>query len=223
MSTSLSEGFSDAVGADTFLGGRSEHRVQDDNERSETVATTSSFREPFISQRCLVPANGFYEWKWEGKTKQPYCFDVNDGELFAFAGLWDRWTNPQGEMVEVSQSSHDTLAAQPVQGPEQEQVELSLLCRQKHALKLRPCLPARAANGIHEFHRDRPALPVSKFAQLFQLITVVLLIGRYAGVNGDVHLWCVCSLCHRAAGAKLGGSGPGKLRLGHHPKSGGIA
>jgi putative SOS response-associated peptidase YedK len=70
------------------------------NARSETVATTSSFREPFKSQRCLVPANGFYERKREGKTKQPYCFDVNDGELFAFAGLWDRWTNPQGEMVE---------------------------------------------------------------------------------------------------------------------------
>ena len=70
------------------------------NARSETVATTPSFREPFKSQRCLVPADGFYEWKREGKTKQPYCFEVNDGELFAFAGLWDRWTNPQGEMVE---------------------------------------------------------------------------------------------------------------------------
>jgi putative SOS response-associated peptidase YedK len=70
------------------------------NARSETVATTASFREPFKSQRCLVPADGFYEWKRDGKTKQPYGFEVNDGELFAFAGLWDRWTNPQGEMVE---------------------------------------------------------------------------------------------------------------------------
>lgn len=70
------------------------------NARSETVATTPSFREPFKSQRCLVPADGFYEWKREGKAKQPYCFEVNDGELFAFAGLWDRWTNPQGEVVE---------------------------------------------------------------------------------------------------------------------------
>jgi putative SOS response-associated peptidase YedK len=39
----------------------------------------------------LVPANGFYEWKRDGKTKQPYCFEINDGELFAFGGLWDRW------------------------------------------------------------------------------------------------------------------------------------
>jgi putative SOS response-associated peptidase YedK len=42
------------------------------------------------------PADGFYEWKKEGKTKQPYCFEVNEGELFAFVGLWDRWINPRG-------------------------------------------------------------------------------------------------------------------------------
>jgi putative SOS response-associated peptidase YedK len=71
------------------------------NARAETVSTTASFREPFKSQRCLVPADGFYEWKREGKTKQPYCFEVNGGELFAFAGLWDRWTNQQGEVIET--------------------------------------------------------------------------------------------------------------------------
>jgi putative SOS response-associated peptidase YedK len=70
------------------------------NARAETVGTTTSFREPFKSQRCLVPADGFYEWQRNGQTKQPYCFEVNDGELFAFAGLWDRWTNPQGESIE---------------------------------------------------------------------------------------------------------------------------
>jgi putative SOS response-associated peptidase YedK len=70
------------------------------NARAETVATTPSFRDPFKSQRCLMPADGFYEWQRNGKTKQPYCFEVNDGELFAFAGLWDRWRNPQGEVIE---------------------------------------------------------------------------------------------------------------------------
>jgi putative SOS response-associated peptidase YedK len=70
------------------------------NARAETVATTASFREPFKSQRCLIPADGFYEWQRNGKTKQPYCFEVNDGELFAFAGLWDRWMNPHGESIE---------------------------------------------------------------------------------------------------------------------------
>jgi putative SOS response-associated peptidase YedK len=70
------------------------------NARTETVTTTPSFREPFKSQRCLIPADGFYEWARNGKSKQPYCFEVGDGEVFAFAGLWDRWTDPRGEMVE---------------------------------------------------------------------------------------------------------------------------
>jgi putative SOS response-associated peptidase YedK len=70
------------------------------NARAETVATTASFREPFKSQRCLVPADGFYEWLRNGKTKQPYCFEVNDGELLAFAGLWDQWKSPLGELIE---------------------------------------------------------------------------------------------------------------------------
>ena len=70
------------------------------NARAETVANTPSFREPFKSQRCLIPADGFYEWQRNGKTKQPYCFEVNDSELFAFAGLWDSWTNPHGELIE---------------------------------------------------------------------------------------------------------------------------
>jgi putative SOS response-associated peptidase YedK len=56
------------------------------NARSETVATTASLREPFKSQRCLVPADGFYEWQKNGKTKQPYCFEVNDGEIVRLRG-----------------------------------------------------------------------------------------------------------------------------------------
>jgi putative SOS response-associated peptidase YedK len=71
------------------------------NARSETVTTTASFREPFRSQRCLIPADGFYEWQRNGKSKQPYCFEVGEGELFAFAGLWDRWTDPRGEVIET--------------------------------------------------------------------------------------------------------------------------
>jgi len=51
------------------------------------------------SRRCLIPADGFYEWQKKGKTKQPYCFEVNDGSLFAFAGLWDRWKDPNGQWI----------------------------------------------------------------------------------------------------------------------------
>jgi putative SOS response-associated peptidase YedK len=70
------------------------------NARSETVTTMPSVRDPFKSQRCLIPADGFYEWARNGKSKQPYCFEVGDGEIFAFAGLWDRWADPRGEVVE---------------------------------------------------------------------------------------------------------------------------
>jgi putative SOS response-associated peptidase YedK len=69
------------------------------NARSETAATKPAFREPLTSRRCLIPADGFYEWSRSGKAKQPYCFEVNDGELFAFAGIWDRWKNPSGQWV----------------------------------------------------------------------------------------------------------------------------
>src|SRR5271166_1030761 len=61
------------------------------NARSETVAAKPAFRDALKFRRCLIPADGFYEWVRTGKTKQPYCFEVNGGELFAFAGIWDRW------------------------------------------------------------------------------------------------------------------------------------
>jgi putative SOS response-associated peptidase YedK len=61
------------------------------NARAETVAEKPSFRKAFKQQRCLVLADGFYEWKREGKTKQPYYIRLKGGRLFAFAGLWERW------------------------------------------------------------------------------------------------------------------------------------
>jgi putative SOS response-associated peptidase YedK len=69
------------------------------NARSETAATKPAFRDPMKFRRCLVPADAFYEWKRTGTTKQPFCFEVNGGELFAFAGLWDRWRDPSGQWI----------------------------------------------------------------------------------------------------------------------------
>lgn len=69
------------------------------NARAETASTKPAFRNALKSRRCLIPADGFYEWKRDGKTKQPYCFEVNEGELFAFAGIWDRWRDPSGQWV----------------------------------------------------------------------------------------------------------------------------
>ncbi len=63
------------------------------NARAETVAEKSSFRRPFASRRCLIPADGFYEWKKipGQKKKQPMYLSRVDGEPFAFAGLWEVW------------------------------------------------------------------------------------------------------------------------------------
>jgi len=69
------------------------------NARSETAGTKPAFRDALKSRRCLVPADGFYEWQRTGKMKQPFCFEVNDGALFAFAGLWDRWKDPNGTWI----------------------------------------------------------------------------------------------------------------------------
>lgn len=71
------------------------------NAKSETAATKPAFRDPLKFRRCLIPANGFYEWARKGTSKQRYCFEVNDGELFAFAGLWDGWKKPSGEWVKT--------------------------------------------------------------------------------------------------------------------------
>ena len=69
------------------------------NARSETAITKPAFRDPMRLRRCLVPADGFYEWRKTGTSKQPYCFEVNDGQLFAFAGLWDGWRDPGGQWI----------------------------------------------------------------------------------------------------------------------------
>ncbi|MBZ5687728.1 MAG: SOS response-associated peptidase [Acidobacteriia bacterium] len=69
------------------------------NARSESAAIKPAFRDALKSRRCLIPADGFYEWLRTGKTKQPYCFEVNEGALFAFAGLWERWKDPSGNWI----------------------------------------------------------------------------------------------------------------------------
>src|SRR5215831_12316953 len=71
------------------------------NARSETAAEKPAFRDPMRYRRCLIPADAFYEWKRNGSSKQPYCFEVNDGEMFAFAGLWDGWKNAEGQWIKT--------------------------------------------------------------------------------------------------------------------------
>jgi putative SOS response-associated peptidase YedK len=65
------------------------------NARFETVATTAMFRDAFERRRCIVPASGFYEWTGEKRARLPWYITATDGLPLSFAGLWDRWTNPE--------------------------------------------------------------------------------------------------------------------------------
>ncbi|AET68374.1 hypothetical protein Desor_2842 [Desulfosporosinus orientis DSM 765] len=69
------------------------------NARAETLTEKPSFRESFEQRRCLVLADGFYEWKKEGRVKIPYRIIMRDGKPFAFAGLWDTWLSPAGQRL----------------------------------------------------------------------------------------------------------------------------
>jgi putative SOS response-associated peptidase YedK len=68
------------------------------NAKAETVHQKASFKNSFKTRRCLVPADGFFEWKRVGKkTKIPYRFTIGDGEPFSFAGIWEEYENEKGE------------------------------------------------------------------------------------------------------------------------------
>ena len=70
------------------------------NARTDSLMEKASFCSAFRKRRCLIPADGFFEWKkWNGK-REPYCVRLRDGQPFAFAGLWDQWQSPDGELVE---------------------------------------------------------------------------------------------------------------------------
>jgi putative SOS response-associated peptidase YedK len=66
------------------------------NARSETAASKAAFRSAFRHRRCLIPADGFFEWQKQGKAKEPFLFRMRDGQPFAFAGLWDHWAKGDG-------------------------------------------------------------------------------------------------------------------------------
>lgn len=80
------------------------------NARAETVAQKPSFRDAYRERRCLIPANGFYEWKLENGLKQPYYVHPSGGALFAFAGLWEQWNELQTCTI-ITTEANEKMAA----------------------------------------------------------------------------------------------------------------
>ena len=83
--------------------------------RAETIAEKPAFRDAFQKRRCLIPANAFYEWKGEKPPKQPFAIARADRTPLSFAGLWERWRSPQGEIVRtcaiVTTEANETMRA----------------------------------------------------------------------------------------------------------------
>jgi len=103
------------------------------NARAETLPEKPAFRTALSRRRCLIPADGFYEWKKEGGRRQPMHIRRKDGELFAFAGLWEEWKQPDGTPLHtctiittspnaLMQSIHDRMPA--ILLPEEEEAWL---------------------------------------------------------------------------------------------------
>jgi putative SOS response-associated peptidase YedK len=85
------------------------------NARAETLAERAAFKTPLKKRRCLIPADGFYEWKQEpgAKRKTKYLFQLASGEPFAFAGLWEVWHNPEGKPIHSCTLITTTPTKQP--------------------------------------------------------------------------------------------------------------
>ena len=72
------------------------------NARSESLTEKPSFRSAFARRRCLIPADGFYEWDRQGSVKQPYYFADANGEMLAFGGLWESWQALDGTLLRTT-------------------------------------------------------------------------------------------------------------------------
>lgn len=83
------------------------------NARVETIDEKPSFKESFERRRCLIPADGFYEWERNGKISQPYYFQMKNKAPFAFAGIWDRWRSEERSIAScaiITTTANELLA-----------------------------------------------------------------------------------------------------------------
>ena len=133
------------------------------NARSETVTEKPSFRQAFAQRRCLILADGFYEWQRSKEKKSPsipYHFHRKDRGAFAFAGLWERWRNPEGE--ELRSCTILTTAANGVVAPVHDRMPVILSGADLWAW-LNPAEPAELQALLKPYPEDwLEAYPVSR-------------------------------------------------------------
>jgi putative SOS response-associated peptidase YedK len=134
------------------------------NARAESVAEKPAFRSSFKKKRCLVAADGFYEWKKEGKAKQPYLIRRQDRKPFAFAGLWSSWRDPEQPGPPVETFTILTTAANDLLRPlhdrmpvilDAENFGLWLDPKMEDAAQLQPLLVPHAVAGFEAFPVSR--------------------------------------------------------------------
>ena len=142
------------------------------NARSESAFEKPAFRDALENRRCLVVTDGFYEWRREGKVKQPYLFQLEDGHPFAFAGLWARWKGSAGpidtftvltqDANEVVAPFHDRMPVildpadhQAWLDPEHKGVDLESLTHPRHIPNLTAIPVSQRVNRVDN---DDPAV-----------------------------------------------------------------
>jgi len=134
------------------------------NARAESVAEKPSYKSSFKNKRCLVAADGFYEWKKEGKAKQPYLIRRADRKPFAFAGLWSSWRNPEqgGQPVQtftiLTTSANDLMRPLHDRMPvilDRENFDLWLDPKMEDTERLQSLLVPYAAEGFEAFPVSR--------------------------------------------------------------------
>lgn len=128
------------------------------NARGESVESKPMFRDAFRKRRCLIPADGFYEWKQTAHGKQPWRIERADGAPFAFAGLWDRWQGRDGRVIEscVIVTTEANEAMRPIHDRMPVILDIG---------RFGPWLeasPVEASDLIEPWHGDLTAFPVSR-------------------------------------------------------------
>ncbi|HEX2650918.1 MAG TPA: SOS response-associated peptidase [Burkholderiales bacterium] len=132
------------------------------NARAETVAEKPAFRDAYRSRRCLIPASGFYEWKSEFGLRQPYYVHPAEGELFAFAGLWEQWRDLQTCAVITTEANAKMAAVHDRMPVIVARADYAAWLGGQEGL-LRPCPEAsiairRVSRAVNNARNDEPAL-----------------------------------------------------------------